>query len=88
VISTNLTIYTTNHIYHLMPRSRAGHEMQEVAFCYPENSNTVQNANHAAAKTRDPGSQPDGMVASLAALHPGVLNFSSDATAFRLARRC
>ncbi|MHB8392644.1 MAG: TrbG/VirB9 family P-type conjugative transfer protein, partial [Acidobacteriaceae bacterium] len=35
-ISTNLTIYTTMHIYHLMLRSRAGHEMQQVAFYYPD----------------------------------------------------
>jgi hypothetical protein len=31
-IQTNLTIYTTKHIYHLLLRSRASHAMQEVEF--------------------------------------------------------
>ena len=34
-IETNLTIYTTKHIYHLLLRSR-GHAMQEVEFYYPD----------------------------------------------------
>ena len=34
-IETNLTIYTTKHIYHLILRSR-GHAMQEVEFYYPD----------------------------------------------------
>ena len=76
-ISTNLTIYTTRHIYHLMLRSRAGREMQEVAFYYPADlEQAMQNADHAAAKAREPASQPDDVVASLASLNPGVLNFS------------
>ncbi len=76
-ISTNLTIYTTKHIYHLMLRSRAGREMQEVAFYYPEElKQTMQDADHTAAKARDSQSQPDGVVASLASLDPGALNFS------------
>jgi type IV secretion system protein TrbG len=76
-ISTNLTIYTTRHIYHLMLRSRAGHEMQQVAFYYPkELEQAMQNADHAAAKAREPESQPDGVVATLASLDPGVMNFS------------
>ena len=76
-ISTNLTIYTTRHIYHLMLRSRAGREMQEVAFYYPEElKQAMQDADHAAAKAREPESQPNGVVASLASLDPGVLNFS------------
>lgn len=75
-ISTNLTIYTTKHIYHLMLRSRAGHEIQEVAFYYPEDlEEAMQDADHAAAKARDPQS-PDGVVASLASLDSGALNFS------------
>ena len=54
-ISTNLTIYTTKHIYHLMLRSRAGHEIQEVAFYYPEDlEQAMQNADHTAAKAREP----------------------------------
>jgi len=76
-ISTNLTIYTTKHIYHLMLRSRAGHEIQEVAFYYPEDlQQTMQDADHTAATARDSQSQPDGVVASLASLDPGALNFS------------
>jgi P-type conjugative transfer protein TrbG len=76
-ISTNLTIYTTRHIYHLMLRSRAGREMQEVAFYYPEElEEAMRDADHAAEKAREPQSQPDGVVASLASLDPGVLNFS------------
>jgi type IV secretion system protein TrbG len=76
-ISTNLTIYTTKHIYQLMLRSRAGHEMQEIAFYYPEElEQAMRDADHAAAKARQPESQPDGVVASLASLDPGVLNFS------------
>ena len=76
-ISTNLTIYTTKHIYHLMLRSRAGHEIQEVAFYYPEElKQQMQDADHAAAKARDPHSESDGVVASLTSLDPGVLNFS------------
>ena len=35
-IQTNLTIYTTKHIYHLLLRSRGGHAMQEVEFYYPD----------------------------------------------------
>ena len=34
-IETNLTIYTTRHIYHMLLRSR-GRAMQEVEFYYPE----------------------------------------------------
>jgi P-type conjugative transfer protein TrbG len=76
-ISTNLTIYTTKHIYHLMLRSRAGREIQEVAFYYPEDlEQAMQDADHTAAKARDSQSQSDGAVASLASLDPGALNFS------------
>ena len=35
-IQTNLTIYTTKHIYHLLLRSRGSHAMQEVEFYYPD----------------------------------------------------
>ena len=34
-IETNLTIYTTKHIYHMALRSRESHAMQEVEFYYP-----------------------------------------------------
>jgi type IV secretion system protein VirB9 len=76
-ISTNLTIYTTKHIYHVMLRSRTGREMQEVAFYYPkELQQAMQDADHTAIKARDSQSQPDGVVGSLASLDPGALNFS------------
>ncbi|MBF6570377.1 MAG: TrbG/VirB9 family P-type conjugative transfer protein [Candidatus Binataceae bacterium] len=76
-IGTNLTIYTTKHIYHLMLRSRAGREIQEVAFYYPEElQQAMQDADHTAATASDSQSQPDGVVASLASLDPGALNFS------------
>ena len=76
-ISTNLTIYTTRHIYHLMLRSRAGHEMQEVAFYYPDDlEQAMQDADQAAAKARNPQRQSEGVVASLASLDPGAVNFS------------
>jgi len=76
-ISTNLTIYTTEHIYHLMLRSRAGHEIQEVAFYYPQElEQAMQEADHAATKAREPQPQTDGAVASLASLDSGNLNFS------------
>ena len=35
-IETNLTIYTTKHIYHMLLRSRGSHAMQEVEFYYPD----------------------------------------------------
>ena len=35
-IKTNLTIYTTHHIYHLALRSRPGHGIEQVTFYYPE----------------------------------------------------
>ena len=41
-IETNLTIYTTRHIYHLILRSRA-RAMQEVEFYYPEELLTAMN---------------------------------------------
>jgi type IV secretion system protein VirB9 len=76
-INTNLTIYTTRHIYHLMLRSRAGHEIQEVAFYYPQElEQAMQEADHAATKAREPQPQADGAVASLASLDSGNLNFS------------
>ena len=76
-ISTNLTIYTTRHIYHLMLRSRAGHEMQEVAFYYPDDlEQAMQDADQATAKARNPQRQSEGVVASLASLDPGAVNFS------------
>jgi type IV secretion system protein VirB9 len=50
-IETNLTIYTTKHIYHLLPRSR-GRAMQQVEFYYPDELATaVKDADAAAASS-------------------------------------
>ena len=51
-IETNLTIYTTRHIYHLVLRSRA-RAMQEVEFYYPEELlASMRQADDAAAKAK------------------------------------
>ena len=51
-IETNLTIYTTRHIYHLVLRSR-GRAMQEVEFYYPDELLTaMDDADAAAAKSK------------------------------------
>ena len=55
-IETNLTIYATKHIYHLLLRS-GGHAMQEVEFYYPDELLTaMKDADAAAAKTKQVGS--------------------------------
>ncbi len=52
-IETNLTIYTTKHIYHMMLRSRAVHAMQEVEFYYPaELVAAMKTADAAASKAK------------------------------------
>ena len=52
-ISTNLTIYTTKHIYHLSLRSRPGHAMQEVEFYYPDELlGAMKKADAAAAQAK------------------------------------
>ena len=51
-IETNLTIYTTKHIYHLVLRSRS-RAMQEVEFYYPEELLAAMSAaDDAAAKAK------------------------------------
>ncbi|MBF6569387.1 MAG: P-type conjugative transfer protein TrbG [Candidatus Binataceae bacterium] len=78
-IATNLTIYTTKHIYHLLLRSR-GHAMQEVEFYYPDELLTaMKEADSAAAEAKqetaaDPPAD-DGVV-KVAAVDPGQLSFS------------
>ncbi|MGO9267998.1 MAG: P-type conjugative transfer protein TrbG [Candidatus Binataceae bacterium] len=70
-IATNLTVYTTKHIYHLLLRTR-GHAMQEVEFYYPEELfAAMKDADAAAAEakrqTLDPqlGSTDAGKVANV-----------------------
>jgi type IV secretory pathway VirB9-like protein len=48
-IATNLTIYTTRHIYHLSLRAR-GRALEEVAFYYPDELLAAMHAADAAAK--------------------------------------
>jgi P-type conjugative transfer protein TrbG len=78
-IETNLTIYTTKHIYHLLLRSR-GHAMQEVEFYYPDElSGAMKDADAAAAKAKqeavDPVGDSDDIV-KVAAVDPAQLNFA------------
>jgi type IV secretion system protein VirB9 len=78
-IETNLTIYTTRHIYHLLLHSR-GRAMQEVEFYYPDEliaamkdaDTAAANANQEAA---DPSSDSDNIV-KVAAVDPAQLNFA------------
>jgi type IV secretion system protein TrbG len=84
-IETNLTIYTTRHIYHLVLRSQ-GRAMQEVEFYYPEELLTaMKEADENAAKAQQESAQEtaavppgdaDGSVVKVAAVVPGQLNFA------------
>ena len=84
-IETNLTIYTTKHIYHLALRSRA-RAMQEVEFYYPDELvAAMTDADEAAAKAKqgagqqsavDPPGDTDGNVVKVAGVDPSELNFS------------
>ena len=68
-IGTNLTIYTTKHIYHVLLRSRGSHAMQEVEFYYPDELLTAMKEADATAATSLPRSQPLDLQRSTA-LHP------------------
>jgi len=78
-IETNLTIYTTKHIYHLILRSR-GRAMQEVEFYYPDELiAAMKDADAAAAKAKQQAVDPPGdsdNVVKVANLDPAQLNFS------------
>jgi type IV secretion system protein VirB9 len=83
-IDTNLTVYTTRHIYHLLLRSH-GPATQQVEFYYPEEVLTaMKEADAAAAKaTAETATDPpdDGNAADVvrvATLDPAQLNFSYD----------
>jgi type IV secretion system protein TrbG len=80
-ITTNLTIYTTKRIYHLILRSRA-HAMQEVEFYYPDEVlAAMKDADAAAAKAKEqtsadpPADGSDGSIVKVS-VNPGQLNFS------------
>jgi P-type conjugative transfer protein TrbG len=78
-IETNLTIYTTKHIYHLLLRSH-GRAMQEVEFYYPDElSEATKVADTAAANAKqeavDPPADSDNVV-KVAAVDLAQLNFA------------
>ena len=82
-IETNLTIYTTKHIYHLVLRSRT-RAMQEVEFYYPDELlAAMKQADAAAAKAKqaaiDPPADSTDMV-RVANVDPAQLNFSYSVT--------
>jgi type IV secretion system protein VirB9 len=84
-IETNLTVYTTKHIYHLVLRSH-GRAMQEVEFYYPDELLIAMrdaDANAAKAKQEnaqepavDPPGDAAGSVVKVAAVDPSQLNFA------------
>ena len=83
-IETNLTIYTTKHIYHMLLRSRGRHAMQEVEFYYPDELLTemkVADAEAAKAKREavDPPGDSDDVV-NVANVDPAELNFAYTVT--------
>ena len=79
-IETNLTIYTTKHIYHLILRSR-GRAMQEVGFYYPDDLLAAMAAGdqaHAKAEqaaAEPPAADTGGGVMQSAAADPAQLDF-------------
>jgi P-type conjugative transfer protein TrbG len=78
-IETNLTIYTTKHIYHLVLRSR-GRAMQEVEFYYPDELlAAVKEADAAAANAKQEAVDPPGDsddIVKVAAVDPAQINFA------------
>jgi type IV secretion system protein TrbG len=74
-LETNLTIYTTKHIYHLLLRSR-GHALREVQFYYPDELlAAMQEADAAAKNAADPASDSNS-VNPAAHVNPAQLNFA------------
>ena len=78
-IETNLTIYTTKHIYHLVLRSR-GRAMQEVEFYYPDELvAAMKDADAAAANAKQEAVDPPGDsddIVKVAAVDPAQINFA------------
>jgi P-type conjugative transfer protein TrbG len=81
-LETNLTIYTTRHIYHLVLRSR-GRAMQEVEFYYPDDLlNAMAEADAEVAKSKaqsevdPPGDEDADRAVKTAAVDPAELNFA------------
>jgi type IV secretion system protein TrbG len=78
-IETNLTIYTTRHIYHLLLVAR-GRALQEVEFYYPDELLTAMKAaDEAAANAKNNAADPpadSGDPLRVAAVNPAQLNFA------------
>jgi len=78
-IETNLTIYTTRHIYHLLLRSR-GRATQEVEFYYPDElTKAMKDADAAAASAKQEAVDPPGDsddIVKVAAADPAQINFA------------
>jgi type IV secretion system protein VirB9 len=78
-LETNLTIYTTKHIYHLLLRAR-GHALREVEFYYPDELlAAMRNADVAAKQAADPASDSSSSIAG-ANVNPARLNFAYTVT--------
>ncbi len=78
-IGTNLTIYTTKHIYHVLLRSRGSRAMQEVEFYYPDELLTAMKEADAAAAMANQYVDPpsaSGDVVKVASVDPAQLNFA------------
>ena len=80
-IQTNLTIYTTRRIYHLLLRSRGSNAMQEVEFYYPDELiMAMKNADSAAKAPQDVSADPpaddSGRIVRVTHVHPAQLNFA------------
>jgi type IV secretion system protein TrbG len=74
-LETNLTIYTTKHIYHLLLRAR-GHALREVEFYYPDELlGAMQEADAAAKNAADPASDSNSLNPA-AHVNPAQLNFA------------
>jgi type IV secretion system protein VirB9 len=78
-IETNLTIYTTKHIYHLLLHS-CGRAMQEVEFYYPDELiAAMKDADSAAANAKQEAVDPPGESndsVKVAAVDPAQINFA------------
>lgn len=79
-IETNLTIYTTKHIYHLTLRSRGSHAMREVEFYYPDELLTaMKEADSVAMESKREAADPpgdSGSIVKVASVDPAQLNFA------------
>ena len=74
-LETNLTIYTTKHIYHLLLRAR-GHALREVEFYYPDELVTaMKEADTAAKQAADPPNDSSGRIAGVN-VNSAQLNFA------------